>query len=210
MSNFTLLAVPLFVYMGFILEKSGIRRTPLSCIEKLMRRVRGGIAYAVIIVGALLAASTGIVGATVVTMGVISLPSMLQRGFSKNLACGTIAASSTLERAMPPSIVLVLLGDMMNVDVGNLFAGAIFPGLILVLSYALYIFILSKINPRQLGQAVKESEQINTRDSIRNLLPTLGLILLVLGSILSGITPTEAAAAVPWEPASWQFSKKWA
>ena len=132
MTNFTLLAVPLFVFMGVALEKSGIAEELLETMALLFGHLRGGIAISVVVVGAILAASTGIVGASVITMGMISLPTMLRRGYDKGLICGTICASGTLGQIIPPSIILILMGDIMGVSVGDLYIGAVVPGLVLV------------------------------------------------------------------------------
>ena len=198
--NVTLIAVPLFVFMGTMLEGSGLAKELLETIQILLRRFKGGLAIAVVLVGMLLAASTGIVGATVVTMGTLSLPTMLQWRYDKALACGTIAASGTLGQIIPPSIVLVLLGDMMNVDVGDLFVGAIFPGLVLVSAYVIYIFIAVWWRP-ELAPTIS-SNDMDLPDGLalwrylgRSLLPSALLIIIVLGSILLGIaSPTEASA----------------
>jgi tripartite ATP-independent transporter DctM subunit len=198
--NFTLIAVPLFIFMGMMLEKSNLARELLESMELVFNRVTGGLAVSVVVVGALLAASTGIVGATVVTMGVLSLPTMLARGYDKGLATGTIAASGTLGQIIPPSIVLVLLGDIMNVDVGNLFTGAIFPGIMLVLLYMVYLGVRIRLQPSLGPRARDAAENVPEGRSAaeyvaRSLLPPALLILLVLGSILGGIaSPTEAAA----------------
>ncbi|MFQ5693241.1 MAG: TRAP transporter large permease subunit, partial [Nitrospinota bacterium] len=138
-TNFTLLAVPLFVFMGVMLERSGLAEDLLETMGLMFGKVRGGLAISVVMVGALLAASTGIVGATVVTMGIISLPTMLRRGYHPELATGTIAAAGTLGQIIPPSIILILLGDIMDVPVGSMFVGAVFPGLLLVGLYILWI-----------------------------------------------------------------------
>lgn len=192
--NVTLIAVPLFIFMGVTLEKSGIAEDLLDAMERLLSRVQGGLTIALILVGALLAASTGIVGATVVTMGILALPTMMARSYDSKLASGTIAAAGTLGQIIPPSIVLVLLGDMMNVAVADLFAGAIIPGLILVLSYILYVFIRIHINPA-LAPALVVTESVSRGTLLLCLLPPLFLIFLVLGTILLGIaSPTEAAA----------------
>ena len=152
MNNFVLLAVPLFIFMGITLEKSGIAEKLLETMALMFGRIKGGLAISVIIVGAMLAASTGIVGATVVTMGLISLPTMLKRGYSPTLATGVIASSGTLGQIIPPSVVLVLLGSVLNVSVGNLFTSALFPGLILVFLYLLYICLLyTSPSPRDRG-----------------------------------------------------------
>ena len=194
-SNFTLLAVPLFVFMGIALEKSGVAEELLKSISYLFRKFRASMAIAVVVVGALLAASTGIVGATVVTMGVLTLPTMLQSGYRKDLACGTIAASGTLGQIIPPSIVLVLLGDMMNVDVGDLFAGAIIPGLLLVALYIGYILSLSYLGGKPMKVKEDRIETMASKDLFLALTPPLLLISLVLGTILFGMaSPTEAAS----------------
>ncbi|MCB0336690.1 MAG: TRAP transporter large permease subunit, partial [Bdellovibrionales bacterium] len=145
--NFTLIAVPLFIFMGITLEKSGIAERLLLNLEFLFRSIRGGLCIALILVGALLAASTGIVGATVVTMGALSLPTMLSRRYSPELSCGTITAAGTLGQIIPPSIVLVILGDMMNVPVADLFAAALLPGMLLVGLYMLYVVVQVRLKP---------------------------------------------------------------
>jgi len=198
-SNMTLVAVPLFVFMRMILERSGIATDLLKTISDLFRKFQSSLSFAVVLVGALLAASTGIVGATVVTMGVLSLPTMLQQGYDKRLACGTIAASGTLGQIIPPSIVLILLGDMMNVDVGDLFAGAILPGLLLVVAYLSYLTVKALLQTRHRAKSghipvAYQAEAITISRLIINLLPPALLVLLVLGSILGGFaSPTEAA-----------------
>ncbi|HQV34203.1 MAG TPA: TRAP transporter large permease subunit, partial [Calditrichia bacterium] len=143
MENYLLIAVPLFVFMGMMLEKSGIASELLETMGLLFGRLRGGLAISVVVVGALLAASTGIVGATVVTMGLLSLPTMLRRGYDPRLASATIAASGTLGQIIPPSIVLVLLGSVMNVPVGDMFMGALLPGILLVWLYLMWIVIIA-------------------------------------------------------------------
>ena len=147
MNNFVLLAVPLFVFMGLTLEKSGIAEKLLETMAILFGKIKGGLAYSVIIVGGMLAASTGIVGATVVTMGLISLPTMLKRGYDPKLATGVIASSGTLGQIIPPSVVLVLLGSVLNISVGNLFTSALLPGITLVLLYLMYVVIISIVKP---------------------------------------------------------------
>ena len=200
MSNYVLLAVPLFVFMGIMLEKSGLAEGLLESMAMLLGSMNGGLAYAVIIVGALLAASTGIVGATVITMGLISLPTMLKRNYKTEISTGTIAASGTLGQIIPPSIVLILLGSVLNVSVGKMFAAAILPGLGLVLCYLSYIFFYTKIHPGALPPIPVEERRNflsgNWKLKILKafLLPFL-LILAVLGTIFWGIaSPTEAAA----------------
>lgn len=210
MSNVTLVAVPLFIFMGVMLEKSRIAEALLKNMAAVFGRFQGGLAYAVVLVGALLAASTGIVGATVVTMGLMSLPTMLNQNYSPRLASGTIAATGTLGQIIPPSIALVILGDILSssyqqaqlnqgifnpktVSVGDLFIGAIVPGIILVSLYLLYIFIFTRFNPQAKSINTNE-ENLSSSQLFISLIPPLGLITIVLGSILSGIaTPTEAA-----------------
>ena len=199
MGNYVLIAVPLFIFMGMMLEKSGIAENLLETMALLFGKFKGGLAMAVVVVGAMLAASTGIVGATVITMGLISLPTMLKRGYNVELATGTIAASGTLGQIIPPSVVLVLLGSVLNVSVGNLFMAAVVPGLILVILYALYIVVVSLIKPASVpSMPDEEIAQFRQKGMLTKvikafLLPFL-LILAVLGSIFAGIdSPTEAA-----------------
>ncbi|TNF36887.1 MAG: TRAP transporter large permease subunit, partial [Gammaproteobacteria bacterium] len=209
-SNTTLVAVPLFVFMGVMLEKSRVAEALLSSMGQLFGRLRGGLGLSVVIVGMLLAASTGIVGATIVTMGLMSLPTMLKRGYSPALATGTICATGTLGQIIPPSIALVLLGDILSsayqqaqlnmgiftpetVSVGDLFVGAIIPGLVLVILYAAYVLLISWLRPAS-APAAAELPSLPWSRVALDLLPPLLLIAAVLGSILAGIaTPTEAA-----------------
>lgn len=209
MVNTTLTAVPLFVLMGVILERSRIAEDLLEAMGSLFGKRRGGLSMSVVLVGALLAASTGIVGATVVTMGLMSLPTMLKRGYQPEIACGTICATGTLGQIIPPSIALILLGDILSssyqqaqlaqgvftpdtISVGDLFVGAFIPGLMLVAMYLAYIALRARLSPDSMP-AVAESTA-NSSQLARSLLPPLLLIALVLGSILSGAaTPTEAA-----------------
>ncbi len=200
MNNYVLISVPLFVYMGLMLEKSGIAERLLETMALFFGRVRGGLAIAVVIVGGLLAASTGVVGATVITMGLISLPTMLKRGYSPTLAVGTICASGTLGQIIPPSVVLVLLGSVLSVSVGDLFAGAFIPGVGLVGLYIVYIVVFSlfypKYAPAMPAEEVKAfmDKGFYGRVFKAFFLPLL-LILAVLGSISLGIaSPTESAA----------------
>jgi tripartite ATP-independent transporter DctM subunit len=199
MTNFTLLAVPLFVFMGVALEKSGLAEELLETMALLFGRLRGGIAISVVIVGAILAASTGIVGASVITMGLVSLPTMLRRGYSKELITGTICASGTLGQIIPPSVILILLGDIMGVSVGDLYIGAFLPGFLLVGLYIVYLAILGQVRP-DLAPPIPRAEiaafqaQALKRVSIA-LAPAFMLIVAVLGSIFWGIaSPTEGAA----------------
>ncbi|MBC8393207.1 MAG: TRAP transporter large permease subunit [Deltaproteobacteria bacterium] len=199
-TNVTLIAVPLFVFMGVMLERSGLAEELLDTMGILFGRLRGGLAISVIAVGAMLGASTGIVGATVVTMGLLAVPTMLRRGYQKELATGTVAASGTLGQIIPPSIVLVLIGDIVGVSVGDLFVGAVFPGLVLVGLYTLYILIVAYLKP-ELAPAVPQAEldaistgQLAVRVG-KALIPPVFLMIAVLGSIFAGIaSPTEAAA----------------
>ena len=199
MTNYTLLAVPLFVFMGVVLEKSGLAEELLETMALLFGKMRGGIAISVVVVGAILAASTGIVGASVITMGLVSLPTMLRRGYHKELICGTICASGTLGQIIPPSVILVLLGDIMGVSVGDLYIGAVLPGLLLVALYIIYIAILGRLRP-ELAPSIPEAELAVFRgDALKRvtiaLIPAFALIVAVLGAIFAGVaTPTEAAS----------------
>lgn len=213
MTNETLIAVPLFVFMGITLEKSKLAEDLLETLSSLFGAYRGGLGLAVVLVGMLLAASTGIVGATVVTMGLLSLPTMIKRGYKPEIATGVIAASGTLGQIIPPSIVLVLLGDVLSssfqqaqlqrgiyspetVSVGDLFVGAIIPGLILVLLYMFYLVFISFLKPESMppAEVVKDNEQKSLASLLWVLIPPLFLMVAVLGSIIFGIaTITEAA-----------------
>jgi len=195
MNNFTLLAVPLFIFMGVTLDKSGLAEDLLETMGLLFGKMRGGLAVSVVMVGALLAATTGIVGATVVTMGIIALPTMLKRNYSPLLATGTIAASGTLGQIIPPSIILILLGDVMGVPVGRLFIGAVIPGTILITLFLLYIICIAWINPDTAPALQNDESKDLFKKVIFTLLPPLLLITCVLGSIFAGIaSPTESAA----------------
>ena len=196
MQNFTLMAVPLFIFMGFILEKSKIAENMLESIGELFGSIRGGLAISIVIVGAILAASTGIVGASVVMMTVISLPIMLKHNYSPKLASGVIAASGTLGQLIPPSIVLIILGATMNISVGDLFKAAVIPGIIIVGIYILYILIISFIKP-EMAPAIKTNEPYSKIliKAAKSLIAPFILIFVVLGSIFAGFaTPTESAA----------------
>ncbi len=200
MTNYILIAVPLFVYMGVMLERSGIAEELLETMALIFGKLRGGLAISIVIVGTLLAASTGIVGATVVTMGLLSMPTMIKRGYSPEVAAGTISASGTLGQIIPPSIVLVLLGSVLNVSVGDLFMAALIPGLILLGLYILWIIILAVVKPELVpAMPTDELEKFKGKAMIRRLgnafVPPSVLILCVLGSIFAGLaSPTEAAA----------------
>lgn len=200
MSNYVLLSVPLFIFMGIMLERSGLAEQLLHTMSLLFGRLPGGLAISVVIVGAMLAASTGIVGATVVTMGMISLPTMLKKGYDPALATGIIAASGTLGQIIPPSVVLVLLGSVLNVSVGGLFAAAFAPGLLLVFLFLIYVVVIAYFKPN-LAPPVSEEDLAAVREPgfakrvVQAFVLPFFLILAVLGSIFAGIaTPTEAAA----------------
>jgi tripartite ATP-independent transporter DctM subunit len=205
MNNQTLLAVPLFIFMGVVLEKSGIAAQMLSDFAKAFSRLRNGLAISIVVVGGLLAASTGIVGATVVTMGLMSLPVMLKQGYQVKFSTGLIAATGTLGQIIPPSIALVLLGDVMSnayqkaqnnmgifsqetVSVGDLFIGAIVPGALIGIGFLIYVIFMKH------GKEIANADEYSEIDWLGSLLMPISLILLVLGSIVSGVaTPTEAA-----------------
>ncbi|USD66400.1 TRAP transporter large permease subunit [Vibrio sp. SCSIO 43136] len=198
MENTVLMAVPLFVFMGLVLQKTRLAEQLLESMGRLFGGVRGGIAISTVLVGALLAASTGVVGASVVAMGLISLPVMLKYNYDKGLACGTICASGTLGQIIPPSIVLILLGDVLGVPVGDLFQAAIGPGLALVAAYILYILYYAYRHP-EAAQAMERDDSISRsqeiKDALKAVIPPLALIIVVLGSIFAGVaTPTESAA----------------
>ena len=216
MTNMTLIAVPLFIFMGVMLEKSKVADKLLDTMALLFGSLRGGLGISVILVGMLLAASTGIVGATVVTMGLLSLPTMLKRGYDPAIATGAICASGTLGQIIPPSIILILLGDVLSsayqqaqldmgifspktVSVGDLFAGALIPGLLLVALYIIYLSVMAYVKPNLMPAIPQNERNINKLELfvrvLKVLFPPLFLILAVLGSILGGLaTPTEAAS----------------
>ncbi|NES69064.1 MAG: TRAP transporter large permease subunit [Okeania sp. SIO2D1] len=199
MANYTLLAIPYFIFMGAMLEKSGIAEQLLETMGILFGKVRGGLALAVVIVGALLAATTGVVAATVVAMGLISLPIMLRYGYNKELATGVIVASGTLGQIIPPSVVLVVLADQLGISVGDLFIGSILPGLLMAGTFALHILVVAFVRPDLAPALPSEVRGLSGKALVVRVLtvmfPPLLLILLVLGSIFFGIaTPTEAGA----------------
>ncbi|OUT72612.1 MAG: C4-dicarboxylate ABC transporter [Synechococcus sp. TMED19] len=196
MSNFTLLAIPTFVFMGAMLQTSGIAERLLQAMGQLLGQLRGGLALAVVLVGSLMAATTGVTAATVTTMGLISLPAMLQAGYNKSFASGVIVASGTLGQLIPPSIVLVVLGDQLGVSVGDLFLGSLIPGLLMAGAFALYVLVASQLNPNLAPERMEAGTiAVQPMQLLRVLIPPLVLILLVLGSIFFGIaTPTEAGA----------------
>jgi tripartite ATP-independent transporter DctM subunit len=195
--NQVLVAVPMFIFMGTILEKSGVAEELLSCLQVLLRKVPGGLALAVVLLGTIMAATTGIVGASVVMLTLIALPVMLDRGYQKELSVGTIAASGTLGILIPPSIMLVILGDLMNISVGLLFASAVLPGLMLSGLYVVYIIVLSFFRPDWAPPLGADQGPQNSAELIKMVVysfaPPAFLIVLVLGSIFGGwATPTEA------------------
>lgn len=198
MSNFTLLAVPFFIFMGTILEKSKLAEQLLETIGVLFGRFRGGLAIGVIFVGALLAAATGVVGASVTAMGLISLPVMLRNGYKDEISLGVIAAAGTLGQIIPPSIVLIVLGDQMGVPVGSLFRAALLPGLALTGAYGAYVAIIALLKPDvapALPMEMRMSGVELLKRVVLSLVPPLALIVVVLGSIFMGVaTPTEAGA----------------
>jgi len=200
MENYTLLAIPLFVFMGVMLERSRIAEELLDVIGLAAGGLRGGMGLSIILVGVLMGASTGIVGATVVTLGLLTLPVFLRRGYSKSLACGTICASGTLGQIIPPSLVLILLSDILGEGLGTLFAAAMIPGLVLAAIYAAYMLMLGWLRPHMAPAIPLEERAQVTRMELlgkvfKVVLPPILLIFAVLGSIIGGIAaPTEAAS----------------
>lgn len=198
MQNTVLMAVPLFIFMGLVLQKTRLAEQLLESMGRLFGGVRGGIAISTVVVGALLAASTGVVGASVVAMGLISLPVMLKYNYDTRLACGTICASGTLGQIIPPSIVLILLGDVLGVPVGDLFQAAIGPGVVLVVAYVIYIAAFAYFKP-EAAQPIPQEDDLSKgqqwASALKAIVPPLALIVVVLGSIFAGVaTPTESAA----------------
>jgi tripartite ATP-independent transporter DctM subunit len=198
MTNKILLAVPLFIFMGIVLQKSNLAQRLLEAMGSLFGNIRGGVAVSTIIVGTLLASSTGVVGASVVAMGVISLPVMLKYGYNKPLACGTICASGTLGQIIPPSIILIILADVFAVPVGDLFKASVMPSIILVGSYIAYVLIVSYLDKDLAPAIIDKSSNTNKQKyliAFKAIVPPLSLIIIVLGSIFTGIaTPTESAS----------------
>jgi tripartite ATP-independent transporter DctM subunit len=197
--NTILMAIPMFIFMGIVLQKTGLAEKLLESMGFLFGEIRGGIAISTVLVGTLLAASTGVVGASVVAMGVISLPVMMKYKYNTELATGTICASGTLGQIIPPSIVLIILGDVFQVPVGDLFSAAIGPGLMLVGSYILYILIISYVNKEMAPAIPSDPARGNKKQQVIHalidIIPSLTLIILVLGSIFAGVaTPTESAS----------------
>jgi tripartite ATP-independent transporter DctM subunit len=215
MGNITLMAIPLFILMGLILEKSKMAEELLISMGRLFGPVRGGLAISVVLVGAILAASTGIVGASVVMMSLIALPLMLKHGYKSSLASGSIAASGTLGQIIPPSIVLIVLGDQMHLSVGDLFKAAVVPGLLLILLYVLYIFVVALLD-KEAAPAIQSDASYGetARAALKAIIPPLLLIVAVLGSIFTGIaSPTESAAIgvigaalLAWSNGSFSFA----
>ena len=199
LSNQTLLAIPFFTFMGLVLERSGMAEELLDTVGQLFGRVRGGLAFAVVLVGALLAATTGVMAATVIAMGLISLPIMLRYGYDKRLATGVIAASGTLAQIIPPSIVLIVLADQLGASVGDMYAGALVPGLALAGLYLVYVFGVTLFKPDAAPALPPQARTLRgaalARRAAVSLVPPLVLIFLVLGTIFLGIaTPTEGGA----------------
>ena len=199
-TNSTLLAIPLFVFMGMMLEKSRLAEDLMDVIGHLSGSLRGGLGIGIVVVGVLLGATTGIVGATIVTLGLLTLPGMIRRGYDPALACGVICASGTLGQIIPPSLILILLADILNLSVGTLFAAAMIPGLMLAGIYVIYILVLGIVRPESVPAfSVEERASISRIDLMKKLFkvvaPPVGLVAAVLGSIIAGIAaPSEAAS----------------
>ncbi len=199
-TNYTLLAIPLFVFMGVMLEKSKLAEELMDVIGLAAGSLRGGLGIGIIVVGVLMGATTGIVGATVVTLGLLTLPGMLRRGYDRGLACGVICASGTLGQIIPPSLILILLADITNQSVGTMFAAAMIPGLLLSAIYIIYILVLGIVRP-EMVPAIPAAERAAISGAqlagklLRVVAPPIGLVIAVLGSIIAGIAaPSEAAA----------------
>jgi tripartite ATP-independent transporter DctM subunit len=199
-TNSTLLAIPLFVFMGMMLERSRLAEDLMDVIGHAAGSLRGGLGIGIVLVGVLMGATTGIVGATVVTLGLLTLPGMLRRGYDKGLACGTICASGTLGQIIPPSLILILLADIMNESVGTLFAAAMIPGLMLAGIYVAYILVLGTVRPDMVPVIPKAERDLISKSElagklVRVVAPPVGLVVAVLGSIVAGIAaPSEAAS----------------
>lgn len=196
MENWVLVALPMFIFMGLMLDRSGVAERLMLSMQDLFGKVRGGLALTVTLIGIILAASTGIIGASVVLLGLLSLPAMLNQGYNKALAAGTICSAGTLGILLPPSIMLVIMADQLALSVGDLFMGAVFPGLILGFLYLTYIVVISYLKP-SIAPLPKDAKSLEWKivfGVLKNILPPLFLILAVLGSIFAGIcTPTEAS-----------------
>lgn len=199
-TNYTLLAIPLFVFMGMMLEKSRLAEDLMEVVGRLAGERRGGLGIGIVLVGVLMGATTGIVGATVVTLSLLTLPAMLRAGYDRGVACGVICASGTLGQIIPPSLILILMADIMNLSVGTLFAGAVLPGLLLAGLYVVYFLVLGMVRPAMVPAVpLAQRQPIPARELVARLvkvaLPPLGLVTAVLGSIVGGVAaPTEAAA----------------
>jgi tripartite ATP-independent transporter DctM subunit len=199
MQNTVLMAVPLFIFMGIVLQKTRLAEQLLESMGRLFGSMRGGLAVSTILVGALLAASTGVVGASVVAMGVISLPVMLKYGYKRSLACGAICGAGTLGQIIPPSIILIILGDVLGLPVGDLFQAALFPGLALVGLYVIYVLTVAFIRPEAAPAVPFDDDEASMVRhyfaALKAIVPPLALIIVVLGSIFAGVaTPTESSA----------------
>jgi tripartite ATP-independent transporter DctM subunit len=199
-TNYSLLAIPLFVFMGVMLEKSKLAEDLMRVVGHLAGNLRGGLGIGIVLVGVLMGATTGIVGATVVTLGLLTLPTLLRYGYDKGLACGVICASGTLGQIIPPSLILILLADIMNESVGTLFAAAMIPGLLLAAIYCVYILVLGVLKPESVPPVPQEERDAMPRAELwaklfKVVAPPVGLVVAVLGSIIGGIAaPTEAAS----------------
>lgn len=199
-TNYTMLAIPLFVFMGVMLEKSNVAQDMLDTIGRAMGGLNGGMGIAIVLVGVLMGASTGIVGATVVTVAMLTLPTLMRRGYKNSISCGTICASGTLGQIIPPSLVLILLSEIVGESVGTLFAAAFIPGLVLAAVYVIYLLGLGMVKPEWVPAIPKEEREAMPpgtlfKDLLRTVLPPLLLVVAVLGSIIGGIAaPTEAAS----------------
>ena len=198
MSNWVLVALPLFIYMGIMLDKSAMAERLMRNMQRILGQTKGGLALCIVFIGVLLAASTGIIGASVVLLGMLSLPVMMEQKYSKELACGTISAAGCLGILIPPSIMLVIMADQLSLSVGDLFMGAVFPGILLSFLYLSYLLILGKLKPELMPLPNEEEEHLNRgqiiKDAIISILAPLSLMIAVLGSIFMGIaTPTEAS-----------------
>jgi tripartite ATP-independent transporter DctM subunit len=197
MTNITLMAVPLFIFMGLILEKSGIAEKMLESMGSLFGRIRGGLAVSTVVVGMLLAASTGVVGASVVTMGLIALPVMLKYNYDKRLATGVICASGTLGQIIPPSIILIIMGDVLQKPVGDFYRAALVPGLLLVLIYIVYCLLFAWLKKDAAPRLPIRNESLPRQywHAFKTIVPALSLVMVVLGTVIAGMaTPTESAA----------------
>lgn len=194
-TNYTLLAIPLFVFMGVMLEKSRLAEDLMEVVGRLAGERRGGLGIGIVLVGVLMGATTGIVGATVVTLSLLTLPAMLRAGYDRGVACGVICASGTLGQIIPPSLILILMADIMNLSVGTLFAGAVLPGLLLAGLYVIYFLVLGMIRPAMVPAVpLSQRQPIPARELVVRLvkvvLPPLGLVIAVLGSMLRSLPST--------------------